>query len=291
MIKKIVVFWNPGAGKISAEKVERALEKLSQDGFEITLQPTERRQRKDGICQTYIDCLQGQDAVLIAGGDGTISNVLNGLGDYLTLPFGIIPFGTVNLLSREIGVTLTNFDQPFKEHKTKRIYLASLNDLRFIMTASVGFDAKSVAALDIGLKRKIGALAYVVALLKTIKSCRQDCYSVNCDGHPHQAKSVIVMNGRYYAGSYALGYQTGIDQPNFQVYLFAKNGFLSILWFCLNMAFQRLHKCKDISVLNAQNIRIETQETGSPVQADGDIALHLPLKIQTHNHPYQLLIP
>lgn len=291
MIKKVIVFWNPGAGKISAEKVERAVAKLSQDGFDVTLRPTKRRHRTDGICQAYIDYLQDQDAVLIAGGDGTISNVLNGLGDHLTLPFGIIPFGTVNLLSREIGITLKNFDQPFKDRKTKRIYLAALNDLRFIMTASVGFDAKSVAALNVGLKRKIGALAYVVALLKTIKSCRTDCYDVTCDGHSHHAKSVIIMNGKYYAGPYSLGYQTGIDQPNFQVYLFGKNNFLSIIRFCLNMALQRLHKCTDIKVIQTSDITITAPKAPCPVQADGDIALTLPLTIQTHNHPYQLLIP
>jgi len=291
MIKKILVFWNPGAGKITAKKVEHAIKKLTGNGFDVTLQPTKKRQRQDGICQTYIDYLQGQDAVLIAGGDGTISNVLNGLGDYLNIPFGIIPFGTVNLLSREIGVTLKNFDQPFKQYQTKRIYLASLNDLRFIITASVGFDAKSVAALDVALKRKIGVLAYVVSLLKTIKSCGLDCYDVICDGHLYQAKSVIIMNGKYYAGSYSLGFETGIQQPNFQVYLFEKNDFFSILRFCLNMAFQRLHKCADIKVIHTSNICISAQEALCPVQADGDIALNLPIKVNTHKHLYQLLIP
>ncbi|WP_417795472.1 diacylglycerol/lipid kinase family protein [Terasakiella pusilla] len=291
MIKKILVFWNPGAGKITAEKVDHAIQRLRSNGFDVSLQPTQPRSRKEGICQDYVKCLHGQEAVLIAGGDGTISNVVNGLGNHLTIPFGIIPFGTVNLLSREIGVTQQNFDHPFKQLKTKRIYLATLNDIRFIMTASVGFDAKSVAALDVSLKRKIGALAYVAALLKTLKSCRTDCYDVTCDGQNHQAKSVIIMNGKYYAGSYCLGYKTGIDQPNFQVYLFGKNDFFSVLRFCLNMAFQRLHKCADIKVLQTSSVVVKSQEVNSPVQADGDVALRLPIQIRTHDHPYQLLIP
>src|SRR5947207_4681350 len=49
----------------------------------------------------------GFDAIVAAGGDGTVNAVVNGLaaaGKAAKPPLGILPLGTVNLLAREIGL-------------------------------------------------------------------------------------------------------------------------------------------------------------------------------------------
>jgi YegS/Rv2252/BmrU family lipid kinase len=291
MIKKILLFWNPGAGGVTTAKVDHAIAKLIEAGFDVCNVHTEARRPTDGPCQGYIEKLDGHDAVLIAGGDGTISNVLNGLGDHLRVPFGIIPLGTVNLLSRELGVTFGNFEQAVTKGQKQQVHLADMNDLRVAMTASVGFDAKSVARLNVELKKKIGVLAYIVSLLKTIGSCRLDSYQVICDGQAHIAKSVIVMNGQYYGGSYRLGYKTGISKPDFQIYLLGKNDFWSILRYCTALVFGRLHRSADVEVVEATHVRIETEDADCPVQGDGDVYLRLPVDIRSHHHHYDVLVP
>lgn len=291
MIKKVLLFWNPGAGGVTSRKVDQVIDRLERAGFDVSSVHTERRRPIDGLCQTYIDQLPGHDAVLIAGGDGTISNVLNGLGDYLNIPFGIVPLGTVNLLSRELGVTFATFDQALRDGQIRQMHLGNINQLRFTMTASVGFDARSVERLNVDLKRRIGVPAYIVALLRTIGLCRNDLFQVTCDGQTQSAKSVIVMNGQYYGGSYRLGYNTGVSKPGFQIYLLGRNDFWSILRYCLGLLRGRLHDCADVKVLEAREVLIDTADKASPVQSDGDVYLRLPVEIRSNTHSYEVLLP
>ena len=48
-------------------------------------------------------CSENYDAVVVAGGDGTINRVVNGLV-FNKLPLGIIPIGSINILALELGI-------------------------------------------------------------------------------------------------------------------------------------------------------------------------------------------
>ena len=52
----------------------------------------------------------GFELIVAAGGDGTVNEVLNGIGDaadgFARARFGVLPLGTVNVFAREIGLPL-----------------------------------------------------------------------------------------------------------------------------------------------------------------------------------------
>ena len=129
---------------------------------------------------------EGYDLVVAAGGDGTVNEVLNGIGDapegFARARLGMLPLGTVNVFARELKIPLrlehawevlrrgneTKIDLPQVEFsvngKTRRRY--------FIQLAGAGFDARAIELVDWQHKKKIGPLAYIVAGLKALRENR-----------------------------------------------------------------------------------------------------------------------
>src|SRR5690606_18343542 len=56
----------------------------------------------DAFRATQEACAAGYDLVIASGGDGTVREVADGLLDY-TVPLSILPNGTANVLSVELG--------------------------------------------------------------------------------------------------------------------------------------------------------------------------------------------
>src|SRR6185312_7997435 len=127
------------------------------------------------------------DAIVAAGGDGTINEVANGLLAAIASgrrapPLGIVPMGTANVLARELDI----LGSP---HKIVRMLLegrvvpirlgradSSAGTRHFIMMAGIGFDAHVVATVSLALKRWVGKGAYVISSLRRILGHPGDLY-------------------------------------------------------------------------------------------------------------------
>jgi diacylglycerol kinase (ATP) len=102
MRRRFFLIANPGAGLTGSPLLDGVANLLLSAGAELTLtQPgdidTARRQvREAAACSRF-------DAILAAGGDGTIRQVAAALIGTDT-PLGIVPVGTGNVLAHEIGL-------------------------------------------------------------------------------------------------------------------------------------------------------------------------------------------
>ena len=101
MTRRVNVIYNPTAGWRRRARLERVLERLGELGASVTLRET--RGRGDAEMLARAADPAACDAVVAAGGDGTINEVMNGL-DRRNLPLGIVPLGTANVLAAEIGL-------------------------------------------------------------------------------------------------------------------------------------------------------------------------------------------
>jgi YegS/Rv2252/BmrU family lipid kinase len=288
MLTKITVFYNPFAGRNKTARMHKALKPLAEKGFQLKLVETQLLKESNQINRDYIDAIKEQDAVLIVGGDGSIANVLNGLGEHLKIPFGVLPLGTINLLAREMKVTEQNFDTAFYNNQTQDIHLGQVNERLFCITTSVGIDASAVVNVDLELKRKIGRLAYIVSLLKTLKEGKGDAFKVRCHEQSFNAKAVIVMNGCYYAGSNQLGQNTSLKSRGFEIYLLKENNIFNLIKYGLNIFFNRLHHSKNVQVLQSDELEI-TSEKQAPLQIDGDPGPDLPATIKSFAQTYKIV--
>jgi len=92
-----VIISNPNSGRAGSKGyLERCAKNLRSGGLDVEVMNTEHPDHATELATLAEDRL-----VVVAGGDGTVNEVINGLGENATL--GILPLGTANVLARELG--------------------------------------------------------------------------------------------------------------------------------------------------------------------------------------------
>ena len=202
------MIFNPAA---RGEKARRFRHQLDAIGSECALKATTapadaRRLAAEAVAE-------GFELIVAAGGDGTVNEVLNGLGDVLDgfarMRLGVLPLGTVNVFARELKIPL-RLERAWEVLQRGREMLIDLprvefsaNGVRqqryFVQLAGAGWDARAIELADWSHKKKVGPLAYVIAGLKAL--CEpQPKITVRADGRNVRGEFVLVGNGRLYGG-------------------------------------------------------------------------------------------
>lgn len=231
------------------------------------------------------------DVVVVAGGDGTINEVVNGLRG-TGMPLAILPMGTANVVAAEIGLAADaqSLAELIARESPRPVRPGRLDGRRFMMMAGVGVDAHAVASVHPALKRRTGKLAYVVAAFWQLLRYPFPCYDVRIDGVSWRATSVVVANGHYYAGTFVLAPEARLEQPGFHVCLLTRPGRWAALRYALAFVLGRLGRLADYHVIAARSVSI-SGPAGDPVQADGDIVASLPVEITVAPEAVDLIMP
>lgn len=287
--KRIAVIYNPVAGFRQRGRLRGFLKHLRARGHEVVLRRTEGPGHATRIA-TALDPSE-IDAVVAAGGDGTINEVANGLiGRAISM--GIAPLGTANVFAFELGLGLAlkrAADLP-STGRIAEIYPALAGDRGFLLMVSAGPDARVVAEVNGTLKRIVGKLAYVLAALREIARNRRTVVDVTIDGRSHQAGLVIVTHASHYAGPFIIAPDARLGDDSVCVVLLSGTTRLALIRYGLALLTNRVARLRDATVLRARRVRIDGPE-GEPIQSDGDLIGHAPMEIALGTRPLRILVP
>jgi YegS/Rv2252/BmrU family lipid kinase len=231
--------------------------------------------------------------VLVAGGDGTVNEVVNGLAGAMRPPaVGVLPLGTANVLARDLGLPLdpAAAATALADGSTRPIRLGLVNGRRFVMMAGVGFDARVVAAVRPEAKRRLGRLAYALAAAGHWAGGKRVRYRLRSAGTAMEVGSVVVANGRHYAGGYIACPEADLSRPELALCVLASPGRGQILAAAIGLGVGRIAEVPGI------DHRVETAFTidgpgDEPIQADGDIVGTLPATFAVAPEPVEMLAP
>ncbi len=242
--------------------------------------------------------------VAVAGGDGTINEVVNGLARRADggPALAIVPLGTANVLAHELGLSATatavaNTMIAGRELLVRPGEATSTGMPRhFSLMAGAGFDAKVVAGVSAPLKRRLGKAAYVWRSMVETRRYRPVRYAVEIDGTRYEAASVIVTRSRLYAGPYVLAPAAALGDPLLHICLFERWGRLQTLRFGLALLMGRLPHTGGFRVITGRDVKVSVlsdagEDRSQPVQIDGDNALTLPVSIAIAAGAVRLLHP
>ena len=224
------VIFNPAA---KGQKADRFRTLLTSISSECTLKQTTAPGDARKLAAEAVR--DGFESIIAAGGDGTLNEVLNGLGDepdgFARARIGVLPLGTVNVFARELGISTKPeaaweilqrgnerlIDLPHVEsgegEQRRRTYFAQL--------AGAGLDARAIELVDWSLKKKVGPLAYIAAGLKALGE-EQTSILVSDGAHTVTGELVLVGNGRLYGGEFRVFPDASLNDGKLDVCVFPK---------------------------------------------------------------------
>ncbi len=149
----------------------------------------------------------GFDPIVAAGGDGTISEVVNGLlagGDRASTRLGVIPLGSANDYAVQLGIptdvagacrTLAEAKQVRRLDAGRVNERAFMNDVTLAFGAQVNIEAASIHRLR-------GAMIYLGGVFKALAHYHQPQVTFEWDGGRVENKAIVLA----YVG---IGWRTG----------------------------------------------------------------------------------
>ena len=291
--RRIVIIHNPKAGQRSGGFFRRVIDGLEDRGAKLELCRTEARGDAERIAagHDFSDC----DVVAVAGGDGTINEVANGLArraDPLAAPpLAVIPIGTANVLAHEIGLVrrAPDVSDYLMTGEGRTIRAGRVNGRVFLLMVSTGFDAWVVDTVNPAVKRYLSKGAYVLQTLKGVFVWRPQSLDVEIDGETQSATTIVVMNGRYYGGPHVMAPDASLFDAEVHVLGMRRHGVGVIARCAIDLALGRMARNPDIFNLTARMISVTGGE--GPIQADGDIVGELPATIEAGALDLNLLFP
>lgn len=153
--------------------------------------------------------------VLIAGGDGTVDNVVNCMKKMnIDLPIAILPAGTANDFATILGMP-RNIEEACDQivnGDIRNVDLGKINDKYFVNVASTGLFTDVSQKTDINFKNTMGKLAYYLKGIEQIPKFRSLKIKVDADETKFDGDMflMLIFNGRT-AGNMNFAYKAKID--------------------------------------------------------------------------------
>lgn len=295
---KICVIFNPTARGNKARKLRRSLEQIAGD---CVLKPTTAAGMARALGAEAV--LEGFETIVAAGGDGTLNEVLNGIGDvpggFARARLGVLPLGTINVFAREIGLPKnvndawrvilrgkeTQIDLPRVEYvsggKTERRYFAQL--------AGAGTDAAAVKNVSWELKKKFGQWAYVIAGLQALRQ-KKTRISVTWTGDTIVGEQVAFGNGRLYGGQFEVFPGADLKNGRLEACIFPRVHSGTVLRYALALVTHRFFGPDGARYLSSPNFRL-TSDSETALQLDGEYVGELPADFSITQNGLRVVVP
>jgi diacylglycerol kinase (ATP) len=284
-----VIIGNPNSGRAGSKGyLERCAKILRSGGLEVEVLNTERPDHA-----TELATLAGDRLVVAAGGDGTINEVINGLGEGATL--GILPLGTANVLARELGLPLDAKRACERILRGERVRIdlgVARNregvERRFACMAGIGFDAHVVRAVTPRLKRYLRSLAFALTAFKVLAKEDLPWVQVMHGDTTHVTRFAIVANAHHYGGDFRISRSAMLTSGELEVVMV---GHVSVLLRpdILGGILARKPLDRSMRSFTATELRACAPDAEVPVQIDGEAWGRLPMSFRVEPRALEVL--
>jgi len=292
---KTYVVMNPVAGVSQPETVREKIEAALQ-ARDLPFEIYETTGQED-LRQTIRNAVQkGFQLFISAGGDGTLSGVIDGLVR-TNIPLVILPTGTWNTVAQIMNIPLQidpALELVFQDHTIKTVDALQVDKGFFVLSVSAGVGSRTMEDVKRQEKRRFGKLVDLWKGIRQLLEFRSYLFDIKIDGRPTRFRASELM----VANSASLGLKVLQLDPSIRM----DDGKLNVCRIYANtlgeyfrLAISMLrgdqeHNWNIFCLEATKEVEIHCRER-LPVQGDGDIIGRLPITVRIVPRAVQIVAP
>jgi YegS/Rv2252/BmrU family lipid kinase len=234
----------------------------------------------------------GQRFVIIGGGDGTLSSVVDFLA-HRDVVLGILPIGTANSFARSLGLPLdlVGAVDVVAAGKVADVDLGMINDDYFANAAAIGLATSIAREISPGLKRRLGRVGYLlVAGARLLRHGPFHCTVRSRDRTiAFDALEVRLANGSYQGGVQVAD-DAHVESHDLVVQSITGRSRWSILTFWARAILGMKAQGSDVEVLRATELTLET-DPRQYVSIDGEPLVQTPIRARVARQALFVTVP
>jgi len=295
---RIFVIFNPAARGNKARRFRRHLDEMAQQSvFKATTAPGDAQR----FAATAVN--DGFDLIVAAGGDGTVNEVLNGIGEvpggFARARLGVLPLGTVNVFARELRIPLRleHAWAMLRRGRETKIDLGRVDFTQegqpavryFVQLAGAGLDARAVELVSWKLKTHAGPLAYLVAGFQALAE-KQSRICVSVNGQKIEGGLALFGNGKYYGGPFEFFPGASLDDGHLDVCVFPSLSLPSLLRLAPSLLLSRKIPQKHVRLARAPKFEL-TSDPPAAFELDGEWIGYLPAAFSVEPKKLRVIVP
>ena len=270
--KRLRLVYNPNAGRRKLTgQLDTVIRIFQESGYEVCVHRGGSPEDIERIASQSRDV----ERLVIAGGDGSIHQAVNGLlkiSAEKRPTLGILPVGTANDLAYALRLP-KSIPEAFKviaKGKTFEMDTGKLNDRYFVNVASAGLLTDVSQKVDIRVKNTLGQLAYFLKGLETLPSFRPFQIEFEHDGRKYREEVVLFMvaNGLSVGGLRQLVPKASLTDGKLDVLMVPSGGWPETLGLLLSVL--RGEKTDTDKIMEFQTATELTVRTDRPIRSDLD---------------------
>lgn len=296
-LTKTFLIYNPNAGSIRRHpsRLAKSVALLRERGFDVTLTPTEGPNHASELARRCVD--QGAERLLIAGGDGTLNEALNGIVGS-RVPIGLLPGGTANVFAMETGIG-RRMVRAAREHQDcvpVRVALGRLSasgapPRHFLLMAGAGLDAKIVHLVKPRWKNLLGKVSYWLGGFSQLGRALDE-FDVHMNGRVHRASFALFSRVKNYGGDLEIARHADLLSDDLAVVLFAGRSSIPYLNYFGGVLLNRLAGMRGVTLAHATEVELRPRGgVHAAIQLDGEAYGFVPAHLEIVPDALTLLLP
>jgi diacylglycerol kinase (ATP) len=265
--RKATLISNPRTGRYNARRIpiEHIASLLRSRGVEVDLKPTTAPHDATAIAARA--ARNGSSEIIVAGGDGTINEVIQGVAG-TKARLGIIPRGTANVLARELGLPL--------DEQEAAVIAARGNSRRIHLGLAID-ETNNVS-------RHFALMAG-----SHLASWSPHPFKLEIDGREYTATFAAIGKAPRYGGDLAITPEARLDEPEFEVCIIETSNrfrYLRLLSYAMRAGMPRDNPAVRFIKTNKVLAR-----GNAPVQIDGELIGSLPMRFEIAPDSLEVIVP
>lgn len=275
--KKILFIMNPISGTVRKTGIPKVVEdNLDKDCFDFDLEET----RYSGHAyELATDAkVQGYDAVVAVGGDGTVNEVARAIV-HSDIALGIVPCGSGNGLARHLMLPMdaAKAIKVINSYTVHDLDYGMINDIPFFCTCGMGFDA--FISMKFAESGRRGPVTYIENILREGLKYRPETYEIKDENGTSLYRAFLVScaNASQYGNNAYIAPQASMSDGLLDVIIMEPFDMLEAPQISIDMFNKTLDKNSKIKTFKTKHIQIHREKPGfihydgEPVMTSSDV--------------------